>query len=93
MGELYHKQITGQHWDWSIEGMVKREPEFKYRFLGRLQADCEYFLGYGGRLDRVLWAGNPKDHIAYMKAIWNSLEEKPEWLTMEQIEDYEKKMI
>lgn len=93
MGELYHKQITGQDWDWSIAGMVKREPRFKYMFLDRLRMDCEYYLGCGNRQDRELWAGNPKEHIAYMKAIWNSLEDKPEWLTMEQIEEFEKQML
>ena len=28
-----------------------------------------------------------------MKEIWNNLVEKPEWLSMEQIEDYETKML
>jgi hypothetical protein len=32
------------------------------------------------------------DHIEMMKKIWNGFQEKPEWLSMEQIEDYERKM-
>ena len=35
------------------------------------------------------------DQIGYMKALWNSFPEdgKPEWLTMEQILNYEKQML
>jgi len=92
MGTLYHKQITGQDWDWSIEGLTKREPRLKYMLLSRMQMDCDYYLGFGMRRASILWAGNEQLQIEYMKALWNSLEEKPEWLTMEQIEEYEKQM-
>jgi N-methylhydantoinase B/oxoprolinase/acetone carboxylase alpha subunit len=60
--------------------------------LSRLQMDCNYFLGNGNRYEKHLWAGNVDDHIEMMKKIWNGFEEKPEWLSMEQIEDYERKM-
>lgn len=63
-----------------------------YMMLNRLQADCKYFLGYGGRCNKHLWAGNVKDQIAEMKRLWNILPEKPEWLTYEEIEEYEKLM-
>lgn len=89
---MYHKQITGQDWDWSIEGITKREPRFRYMLLNRMQMDCEYFLGCGCRSAKVLWAGDVDKQIEYMKAIWNSLDEKPEWLTMEQIVELEKQM-
>lgn len=92
MGELYHKQITGQDWDWSIEGIVKHDAKFRYMLLDRMRMDCEYFLGCGNRFARVLWAGDVDKQIEYMKAIWNSLDEKPEWLTMEQIVELEKRM-
>ena len=36
---------------------------------------------------------NPKDHITEMKRLWDELEIKPEWLSMEQIEEYESEMI
>lgn len=67
---------------------------FKYQMLDRLRCDCNYFLGYGNRSENHLWSGNVADHIADMKALWNSFpeSEKPEWLTMEQIEEYEKQM-
>lgn len=89
---MYHKQITGQDWDWSIEGITKREPRFRYMLLNRMQMDCEYFLECGCRRASVLWAGDVDKQIEYMKAIWNSLDEKPEWLTMEQIVELEKQM-
>lgn len=68
-------------------------PEFNYMLLGRLQMDCEYFLGNGARHSKHLWANNAPDQIAKMKELWDSLTDKPEWLTMEQIEAYEKAMI
>lgn len=62
--------------------------------LGRMEADCEYYLGYGFRNEKKLWGQNVADHIFYMKALWNSFspEEKPEWLSMEKIEAYEREM-
>lgn len=67
---------------------------FKYQMLDRLRCDCNYFLGYGNRSKNCLWSGNVVDHIADMKALYNSFpeKEKPKWLTMDQIEEYEKKM-
>lgn len=66
----------------------------RYSLLGRMRDDCEYFLGWGGRNAKHLWGKTVKDHIQYMKFLWNEFPEKdkPEWLTMEQIEEYEKAM-
>ena len=64
----------------------------EYRLLSRMAMDCNYFLGAGDRHEKFLWAGNVKNHIKTMKDIWNSLKVKPEWLTMEQIEAWEKEM-
>lgn len=68
--------------------------KFNYMMLSRLQMDCDYYLGFGNRNEKVLWAGNVDDHIDEMKRIWNNLpkKEKPEWLSMEDILEYEKKM-
>jgi hypothetical protein len=75
-------------------GAVSEDNKFNYMMLGRLQTDCDYYLGNGNRSERVLWAGNVDDHIEEMKKIWNSLPKdgKPEWLSMEDIEEYERKM-
>ena len=72
---------------------MKKNQTFRYQMLSRLQSDCEYYLGHGNRSPKVLWALDEKEHIDEMKKIWNELDEKPEWLTMEQIEEYEAKMI
>lgn len=59
---------------------------------GDLSSISKFILGAGDRHEKFLWAGNVKDHIKTMKDIWNSLKVKPEWLTMEQIEAWEKEM-
>jgi len=66
---------------------------FNYQMLSRLQSDCDYWLGNGNRCDKHLWAGNPKDQIAEMRRIYDLLPEKPEWLTVDQIDQYEKDMV
>lgn len=62
--------------------------------LGRLQSDCEYYLNYGNRCIGRLYHLDEKKQIAAMKKLWNELpdEGKPEWLTWEQILEYEKEM-
>lgn len=67
--------------------------KFEYMLLGRLMQDCEYFLNMGGRNNKHLWAGDVVSQINKMKELYNNLETKPEWLTMEQILEYEQKMI
>lgn len=68
------------------------DPEFLYQMLGRLEFDCKYFLENGNGYEKHLWASSVKEQIAAMKEIYNKLEEKPEWLSMEQINRYEKEM-
>lgn len=71
---------------------VSADCEFNYMLLGRLQSDCEYFLGYGNRYEGHLWAKSVDDQINKMKELWNNLVAKPEWLSMEKIEEYAEKM-
>ena len=52
--------------------------ENEYRLLGRLKADCDYFLGAGGRAEKHLWAGNVREQIAKMRELYAALPEKPE---------------
>jgi len=84
-----------------MDGIYKTDPSllaadasFRYRMLDRMRSDCEYYLGYGNRQPKNLWAGNEVAQIANMKALWNSFSEKdkPEWLSYEKIESYEKEM-
>ena len=68
--------------------------KFNYMMLGRLRSDNDYYLGNGNRHEKHLWAGNVKDQIAEMKRLYNQLPKhlKPEWLSMTDINNYEKKM-
>jgi hypothetical protein len=72
-----------------------RNDSFNYSMLDRLKMDCEYYLGYGNRNAKHLWASTEAEHIAYMKKLWNGFpaDAKPEWLTFEQIEEYERQML
>lgn len=74
------------------ESKDNEDSEYNYMLLSRLKSDCDYFLGNGNRYEKHLWAGNVDDQIAKMKELYNKLPEKPEWLTMEDIENYEKEM-
>lgn len=75
--------------------ILKRDDKFRSQLLGRLQSDCEYYLGFGNRSVNRLWANDVKDQIETMKSLHNSFEvnEKPEWLTWEEILEYERKML
>ena len=68
--------------------------EFNYMLLDRLRNDCEYFLNYGNGYEPNLWAGDIDSQISKMKKLYNSFadDEKPEWITIEDINNYEKKM-
>lgn len=46
-----------------------------YFLLSRLKADCEYFLGAGGRAEKHLWAGNVREQIAKMRELYDALPE------------------
>ena len=63
-----------------------------YRLLDRLRADCEYFLGAGGRAEKHLWAGSVYEQIVKMRELYDALPQKPEWLTEEMIDDYADRM-
>lgn len=63
-----------------------------YVLLDRLRADCDYFLGAGGRSEKHLWAGNVHAQIKKMRELYDALPEKPEWLTTEAIDRYAAQM-
>lgn len=60
--------------------------------LDRLRADCDYFLGAGGRSEKHLWAGGVYAQIKKMRKLYAALPEKPEWLTAEAIDRYAAQM-
>ena len=63
-----------------------------YVLLDRLRADCDYFLGAGGRSEKHLWAGSVYAQIKKMRELYDALPEKPEWLTAEAIDRYAAQM-
>ncbi|MBD8979421.1 MAG: helicase [Clostridiales bacterium] len=66
------------------------EPE--YRLLSRLKSDCEYFLGEGARAEKHLWTGSVEKQIEKMRELYDQLPEKPEWLSKQDIDNYERQM-
>ena len=74
--------------------LVDNPYRYQYMMLSRLKQDCDYYLGHGGRHPKHLWAKNEADHIAEMKRIYDIFpaDMKPEWLSMEDIDQYAKKM-
>ncbi len=77
-----------------IDGVLQRDLIFRNQLLGRLKADCEYYLNYGCRNTERLWAGNVSLQIELMTELYNSFkeDEKPQWLTMDEIIAYGKAM-
>ena len=65
---------------------------FEYQLLDRLRTDCDYFLGAGSRLEKHLWAGSVRGQIAKMRELYDRLPEKPEWLTLDDINKYAQRM-
>lgn len=68
--------------------------EYNYMLLDRLKQDCEYFLGNGNGNVDTLWAKDIDGQITKMKELYNSFtdDEKPEWITIDDINNYEKEM-
>jgi hypothetical protein len=71
---------------------VEHTQKFQYQMLSRLQMDCDYFLGHGNRVVKHLYYPSVEEHITEMKKIWEVLKDKPEWLTAQQMTDYESNM-
>ena len=74
--------------------LLAHDSNYRLMLLGRLRCDCDYYLGFGNRSVKHLWAQDVKEHIACMKALWESFpaDQKPR-LSYEQILDYERQMV
>ena len=77
-----------------INEILSQDKNFRYQLLDRMQEDCNYYLEVS-RSNNNLWAGNTTEQIEIMKAIWNSFsnDEKPEWITWEDILEFERKFL
>ena len=76
----------------AVPGKDVLEQDPNYQLLDRLRADCEYFLGAGNRAEKHLWAGSVYAQIVKMRELYDTLPQKPEWLTEEMIDDYADRM-
>lgn len=74
---------------------VRHVREMDYQLLSRWISDCDYFLGNGNGYEPHLYFNSVEKQIAAMKEKYNSFadNEKPEWLTMEDINNYENEML
>lgn len=75
--------------------MKKTDFKSEYMLLDRLRIDCEYYIKNKnmGANAKCLWALDEKKQIEKMRELYDLLPIKPEWLTKEKIDEYEKKMI
>lgn len=66
----------------------------KMQFLGRMKSDCKYYLGEGRKQVFHLWGKSVDNHLKCMEELLFSIprEERPEWLTYEDIKDFSEKM-
>ena len=64
------------------EEVLQHDKKFRYMLLSRMQSDCEYYLNYGNRNPKRLWAGDEQRQIEYMIL-----------LQMDEILDYQKRML
>lgn len=79
------------------------DQNFGYKMLDRLKSDCLYILkalkdySPDGKLsletiNKFLWFHDIDKQIAFMKGIYDRLDEEPEWISKEQIEEYGNKL-
>jgi len=96
------KRITDVYPDVEIEIVsdFERNPNirFNYQMLGRLKSDCDTHLNRINNITPYAYMLSKEQQIEIieeMKQIYNSFadNEKPVWLTWEQILEYEKEMI
>lgn len=77
----------------TADDSAKQDSAFNYQLLSRLQQDCEYYLGHGHRAKKHLWAQDEAEQISKMKELYEGFREKPEWISLEDIERYEAAMV
>ena len=74
---------------------IRHEREIDYMMLDRLRTDCDYFLGNGNGYNGHLYYKDVNTQCNKMLELYNSFknEDKPQWITVEQIEQYKKDML
>ena len=70
---------------------IFEDEKFNYMMLDRLRQDCAYAINQS-KSTRQLWGKTVDTHIAEMRRLYNLVKEKPEWLSLEDINIYEKEL-
>lgn len=75
---------------------TKQGKQFAYMILSRMKSDCEYVILHKehGIREQHLWAGSIESQIENMLKTWDwfAEDEKPEWLTREEILKFAEQM-
>lgn len=82
--------------EYTIEKQYMRNPKrFEYMMLSRLQSDCKTHLQDNCHPSCRIKEENKAGIIEEMKRLWNQFteEEKPKWITWEEILNYETKIM
>lgn len=89
---VFEKINEGENMNEDLD-ISNMDNSFKYRLLDRMKSDCEYYIN-GAKSNKHLFMQNPQAQIKAMKDIYNSFSEKdvPEWISMGDINNYEKQM-
>ena len=89
---VFEKINKGENMNEDLD-ISNMDDSFKYRLLDRMRSDCEYYIN-GAKSNKHLFMQNPQAQIKAMKDIYNSFSEKdvPEWISMEDINNYERQM-
>lgn len=92
-GEIQGEELAEEQIKHIIATHAPADP-YKYMMLDRLRTDCEYFLGNGDRRPGVLWAGSVGTQLKIMRMLRDSFpeEDRPEWLSAEDLETYAREM-
>ena len=53
----------------TLEFILSRDDRFRYQLLDRMRQDCLYFLSYGRRDPRYLWANDAVEQLVYLSLI------------------------
>lgn len=71
-----------------------------YKLLDRMASDCDYVLHIVEeqlcsfpQAEKHLWAGDVSTHISTMRKLYSSFpaDKRPDWLSSEQIDEYERR--
>ena len=90
----HNGQTVEEHIAPILNDYLQRSLRFRYQKLDMMRQDCDYYLTYGPGTGKYLARQSVGAHIGVMRGLWNHFDDsqKPQWLSLKQIEDYAFKM-